>query len=73
MRAFRNELFSYSVAREGISPQNAKATLEQALIDLKEPMSNQKSLQAVPNVIPAAPADASLKNFLLFMIYNLLN
>ena len=45
MRAFRNELFSYSVAREGISPQNAKATLEQALIDLKEPMSNQKSLQ----------------------------
>ncbi len=36
MRAFRIEMFSYSVTREGIYPHKAEATLEQALIELRE-------------------------------------
>ena len=45
IKAFKKEMFSYSVTREGIFPQRAEAALEQALINLKEPGSNQKSRQ----------------------------
>jgi tetratricopeptide (TPR) repeat protein len=45
IRAFKKEMFMYPVTREGIFPQRAEAALKQALIELREQMSNQKSLQ----------------------------